>query len=116
MDRLELCGMEFYSYHGCFQQERICGGRYIVDCICNLDLTKAAQSDNLNDTVDYPKIYEIIKRDISTPANLIEHLAGRIISSIKADFPQIESVTITISKLNPPIDGSMAAAKVTLTR
>ena len=57
---IELEGMEFKAYHGCLEQEKVRGNLFTVDFRGELDLSAAAESDNLNDTLNYGEIYEIV--------------------------------------------------------
>ena len=57
---IELEGMEFKAYHGCLEQEKVRGNSFTVDFRGEMDLSAAAESDNLNDTVNYGEIYELV--------------------------------------------------------
>lgn len=112
--RIELRDMEFHSFHGCLPQERRDGARYHVDFSCVCDITDAADSDQLEDTLDYGAVYEIVSRQMSIPSNLLEHVAARIARAVRAAFPGIESLSITVSKEHPPVDGPVAWSSVTV--
>jgi dihydroneopterin aldolase len=112
---IELNGLRFHSYHGCFDYERSEGGEYTVDFSATLDLQRAAQSDDLADTVDLEEVYYIIEREMMVPSSLIEHVATRIASSLKEEFPQLLSVTVRLTKLTPPLPGPADSSSVTIT-
>ena len=79
MDRIgtiELEGMEFKAYHGCLDQEKVRGNAFTVDFRGQLDLSKASESDNLNDTVNYGEIYEIVAEEMSIPSELLENVVS----------------------------------------
>lgn len=114
MGILKLNEMKFYAYHGCFREERVIGNHFIVDFECTTDMSKAMLSDNIEDTVNYQAVYSVIKEEMMIPSNLLEHVAGRILKRIKAEFPAINSATISVSKLNPPLGGEIAASRVEL--
>ena len=109
---IELKEMSFYAYHGVMEQEKKVGNTYIVDLKLCTNLSKAIQTDNLEDTVNYAAIYEIVKEEMKIHSQLLEHVAGRIISHIKQTFPEITSVEIRLAKLNPPISGDIKEAAV----
>lgn len=111
---IELCGMEFHSYHGCLEKERRKGARYLVDFRCTLDVSKAVQTDNLEDTLDYGRIYDIVSAQMAIPSNLLEHVAGRIVAAIAEEFPWLGSFSIKVSKEKPPVSGKAAWSSVTL--
>jgi len=116
MAQLTLQNMEFYAHHGHFKEENIIGGRFRVDVVIETDISKPATSDDLNDAVDYSRIYEIVKREIHQVSHIIEHVASRIADAIHAEFTGIGQVTVTVYKLNPPVGGKMDHFSVTITR
>ncbi len=111
---IELEGMEFKAYHGCLEQEKVRGNFFTVDFRGELDLSAAAESDNLNDTLNYGEIYEIVAYEMSIPSELLENVAGRIVKSIAAAYPQFVSFSVRVSKRKPPVDGVAAWSRVTL--
>jgi dihydroneopterin aldolase len=108
--------MEFYAHHGHFREEQIIGGRFSVDLVIDTDLTAVAESDELSDTVDYSRIYEIVRTEMVRPSKLLEHLAKRIIDAVYLVSADIKKVTVTVSKLNPTIGGKMDKFSVILSR
>ena len=97
--------MEFKAYHGCLEQEKVRGNLFTVDFRGEMDLLAAAESDNLNDTVNYGDIYEIVSYEMSIPSELLENVAGRIVKAIEARFPQFVTFSVRVSKKRPPVDG-----------
>ena len=61
MGQLVLENMEFYAHHGHFDEEQTIGGRFTVDLVIDTDFSKAAETDNLEDAVDYSLVYEMVK-------------------------------------------------------
>lgn len=112
---IELNGMAFHANHGVFDFEKADGGDFMVDFSAEADITKAVASDDLVDTVDYAAVYEIIRREMDIPSNLLEHVAARIAAAVKEAFPQLLSVTVKISKLNPPLPGQVESSSVIVT-
>ncbi|MDL2257415.1 dihydroneopterin aldolase [Bacteroidales bacterium OttesenSCG-928-I14] len=111
---INLTQMNFFAFHGVMEQEKKVGNVFTVDLSLHLDLSAAVESDDLNDTINYATIYEIVKQEMETASNLLEHLAGRIIKAIKANFPQIEGIEITLAKRRPPFAADIKEASVTL--
>ena len=111
---IELDGMEFKAYHGCLEQEKVRGNSFTVDFRGELDLSAAAESDNLNDTLNYADIYEIVAYEMSIPSELLENVAGRIMKAIEDKFPQLVSFSVRVSKKRPPVDGVAQWSRVTL--
>ena len=113
--KIELSGMDFRAFHGCFDFERTEGSYFTVDFCAHLDIERAAQTDNLEDTVDYGAIYDTISREMDIPSNLLEHVAARIAKAIKAEFPALHDITVKISKHIPPVAGPVDSSSVTVT-
>ena len=111
---IELEGMEFKAYHGCLEQEKIRGNVFIVDFKGSLDLSAAAESDNLNDTLNYGEIYEIVAEEMSIPSELLENVAGRIMKAIEERFPHLVEFSVRVSKKRPPVEGIAQWSRVTL--
>lgn len=61
MDKVFVEGMEFYGYHGVFKEENKLGQRFKVDLITELDLSKAGQTDDLEQTINYAELYHVCK-------------------------------------------------------
>jgi dihydroneopterin aldolase len=111
---IELRGLKFYAYHGVLPQETRVGNHYIVGVALTVSLAKAMISDDLGDTIDYAGVYTVIKQEMAVPSKLLEHVAGRILHSLKRHFPQLTGIKLSISKLNPPVGGDIHSASVVL--
>lgn len=103
---IQLHNLEFYAYHGLLPQERVVGGHYRVDV--ELSLTpplRALTEDVIDDTVNYAEVYALIRQQMEQPVNLLEHLVHRITQGLYAQFPQIQAVKLSVTKVTPPISG-----------
>ncbi|WP_420318004.1 dihydroneopterin aldolase [Ekhidna sp.] len=114
MGKVSLEGMEFYARHGYYEEERVIGNKYSVDVTLDVDFSEAASDDKLEGTVNYEKVYEIVQNVMSIDANLLEHLAGKMIKALKENFSEVNQVQVRISKYNPPIKGLCHKATVEL--
>lgn len=112
---IELVGMEFHAFHGCLEQERREGNTFVVDFRGKADLKKAAKSDNLEDTIDYSKVYEIVAAEMAKPSNLLENVAARIVDAVKRADLGFWFVLVRVSKKNPPVGGTCSWSRVTAT-
>lgn len=114
MGKIIVKGIKLYAFHGCTDEEQKIGTHYEIDVIIETNLENASISDNLNDTIDYVGIYEIVKEQMSIKSRLIEHVAKRIINQSLLRFTAIETIKVTVSKLNPPINGIVERVSVVL--
>ncbi len=114
MATIAIEGMEFFSYHGHFEEESVIGTRFLIDLYLETDTSKAEKSDKLNDTVNYQEVYLTVKEQMRKPSHLLEHVARRIIDAVKENFKEVEFVEIKLQKLNPPLGGQIESVSVTL--
>jgi 7,8-dihydroneopterin aldolase/epimerase/oxygenase len=108
--------MEFYAFHGHFREEQIVGNKFLVDLTVETDMTKAMESDNLKDAVNYQKVYEIVKRQMGIKSHLLEHIAGQIIDALYSEMKGIKKITIKVSKMNPPMGGRIGSVSVVISK
>jgi len=106
--------MLFHARHGVFEEETIIGGSFEVSLELETDFSKGMNSDELNGTVDYSKVYKLIQKEMSVPSKLLEHLGKRILDSIYQNFTSIQYVKLKISKLNPPINGEIERVSIVI--
>ena len=115
-DRIELRGLRVLGVHGALAEEQTRAQPFEVDVDVTADLSKAGATDELDDTLDYGAIAEAADRIVSGERFiLLERLAQRIADEILAD-ERVESVTVTVRKLRPPVPVDLATAAVTINR
>ena len=109
--------MVFYGYHGVHDEERKLGQRFIVSASLHTTSALDAGIRNLEDTVDYTRVYADIKEIMeSRQFQLLECCANTIADRLLADYPLIESLSICIQKPSVPIQGSLKSVEVEVFR
>jgi dihydroneopterin aldolase len=117
MDRMMLKRMVFYGYHGVYPEENRLGQKYIVDLDLRLDLSRAAQSDDVEDTINYAEIHTVVKSIVEgAPVKLIETLTEKIASALFGTYTSIIKATVSVTKPNPPFDMTFDGVTVELRR
>lgn len=117
MGKIIIEEMEFYAFHGHYQEEQIVGNRFLVDLEMETSLDRAAESDQLKDTVNYQRAYQIIKDEMrKKKSSLLENIGKRILDALYAELTGVEKVTIRIRKMHPPMGGPIRSVGVTMTR
>jgi 7,8-dihydroneopterin aldolase/epimerase/oxygenase len=116
MDQILLENMEFFSFHGHYAEERKIGNRFRVSVSMDTDMQKPSQTDHLEDALDYRSVYETVKEEMKVPSHLLEHVTGRIVESLCAKFSSIKSVTVKVTKLNPPLGGKTEGVSVVISK
>ena len=109
-----LKGIHFYAYHGLLPQEAVVGNEYVITIMLSVDISKAMQTDDVHDTVNYAEVYQVVKTEMQQRSNLLEHVAGRIAHRLLHDFPTITSVDIQLEKLNPPLGAAISSSAIHL--
>ena len=112
MGIIRLQNIRTFSYHGCLQEEKKIGSDYRVDLNIKTDLRRSATSDELKDTVDYVLLNRIVVEEMALRSNLLEHVAHRIIARVFREIAAVSRITLSVSKLNPPIGGDVEAVTV----
>jgi len=117
MGKIKIEEMEFYAFHGHYQEEQIVGNRFLVDLELKTDLRKPAQSDQLRDAVNYQHAYQIVKNEMRrTNSKLLENIGKRILDALFAEMEGIQKATIRIRKLNPPMGGPIRSVGIKMSR
>lgn len=112
MAEIKLVGMSFYAHHGYYTHERTRGNNYIIDISVDMDIERAALSDELHHTVNYEVIYRICSDIMEQPCKLIETVAFRIAHEIKESFPHLQNIRVVIHKMKPELGGPVQSAQV----
>ena len=113
MGVITVSGIKLYAYHGCMKEEAKIGSDYEVDVVLESDLSKAAMTDDLTQTIDYVAVNKIVAEEMAIRSKLLEHVAKRIIDKLVDNHPEIVSIEVSVAKLNPPIDGNVDRVVVT---
>lgn len=111
---IELEKVRFFAYHGVMPQERIVGNHFEVNLLVKVDFQAAIEQDDLTNTISYADMYDVVKKEMMIPSDLIEHVAGRIMRALRKTWPAIAGIRLKVSKLNPPIPGDVDRASVIL--
>jgi 7,8-dihydroneopterin aldolase/epimerase/oxygenase len=115
-DRVTLRGIQGRGRHGVLASERAHGQVFLVDLVIGLDTRKAADSDDLDHTVDYSLLAERTVHLIEgEPVDLIETLAARIAEACLTE-PVVDQVEVTVHKPQAPVAVPFADVSVTIVR
>ena len=107
-----LNDVHLYAYHGVMEQERKVGGWFSVTLRVHYNISRAMDTDQVDDTISYADLLDTVKEQMAQPSQLVEHVAGRIGQAVARRFPQAERIEVRLLKLNPPMGGQCAGAGV----
>lgn len=108
--------MQFYAHHGCCDIEQQVGCRFTVDLSVETDVRTAVQTDCIDQALNYVALYEIVASQMARPRRLLESVGAAILRDLREAFPQIESMRLALSKINPPVGGPLACSRVVMTQ
>lgn len=109
--------MQFFAFHGHYNEEKLAGNKFSADLTMWADTEKVQKSDNLDDALNYQVAYAIVKEVITTTkSNLLENIAENVLNALFAEFSQLEKAKIKIRKLNPPMGGQIGDVGVEICR
>jgi dihydroneopterin aldolase len=112
---ITLTGLTVRGHHGVYDFERARGQEFVVDVVLELDLDKAAASDNVEDTVHYGDLADRLAGIVAgEPVNLIETLTHRLLAACLAE-PLVDAATVTVHKPRAPIPHAFGDVAVTMT-
>ncbi|RLZ10458.1 dihydroneopterin aldolase [Faecalibacter macacae] len=114
MGTIILENIKIYSNHGCLDEEARIGSDYLVDLEARADFSKACESDELVDALDYVTLNNIVKEEVSIRSKLLEHVCKRVLDRIGQELTTVTYAKIKLSKVNPPIGGHVEKVSIIL--
>lgn len=109
-----LRDVRFHALHGVAPIEKKVGCDFTVSVRAAVEVSAAMEQDSVEVTLNYATLYEVVKREMMIPSNLIEHVAGRIGKAVFNTFPQVKALDISLMKVNPPMGADCEGAGVEL--
>ena len=109
---INLDNMEFYAFHGCYEEERVVGNRFRVDLSLTIDAGIAAASDSVADTVNYLDVYQCVREEMMKKSRILEHVVARILDAVTERFPGVLSVRVRVAKMAPPLGGQVESVSI----
>jgi dihydroneopterin aldolase len=106
--QIALEGIVYYATHGAYPEENTLGAKYELDIYLEVStdtVLKAAETDDLSQTVNYKKIFEIASEIMLERQKLLETLACKIAHAILIQEPKVLHVQVRVSKYHPPLGG-----------
>ena len=106
--------LKIYAFHGCMEEEKVIGSDYVVNICAVCSVGKKAFEDEIGGTVDYVCLARIAKREMSVRSELLEAVVNRIISCCFNEISVLEQISVTVSKLSPPINADVGSVSVSM--
>ncbi len=106
--------LKIYAFHGCMEEEKVIGSDYIVNICATCSVGKKAFEDEIEGTVDYADLARIVKREMYIRSKLLEAVVNRIINCCFDEISVLDQISVTVSKLNPPINADVDSVSVSI--
>jgi 7,8-dihydroneopterin aldolase/epimerase/oxygenase len=110
---VHLADLRFFAYHGVYEGESITGAEYEV-CLDVLYEEKKIPFDSLKNIISYTDLYEIVRKRMAVPTPLLEAVAESAIRKIRRKYSFVKEISISIFKLQPPIENFQGKVGITL--
>jgi dihydroneopterin aldolase len=108
---VELKKVHFHAFHGLYEEEKKAGNDYEFNLSVSWDAE--ALITHLNETVNYVKLYELVKAEMNNPRQLLETLLMELAEIIHQEFLFVKEINMSIAKLNAPILNFIGSTSVT---
>ena len=108
---VSIKGAEFFAYHGFYEEERMTGNTFVIDAEVELKSFDSAD-DNINDTVNYEKLYAICDEEMKNTQKLLETVVYNIITKFNNSFSNVTGGKVKMEKIGPQLGGKVAKAVV----
>lgn len=116
-DSISLRDLRVSAVVGVLPQERSNPQPLSIDIDIHTDLTSAGVSDRLEDSVDYGAVCDrVVDLATSGAPLLLERLAHLLAEDLLGAFRAVDSVTVEVRKLRPPVPHDLATSGVRITR
>lgn len=102
---IEVNDMRLYANHGVMEQERLVGNEFEVTVHLVLDSDAEFGADDLESTVNYATVCDVIRWVMASPADLLETVCQRLAEALCREFSLVVSGMVRVAKLTPPIAG-----------
>ena len=117
MDKITIKNLKIFAFHGVNPEEKENGQNFFLDIDYYVDISKACQSDEIEDTVSYAKVVKVINAAFTSDKfNLIEKAAQKVADAIFENFGSIYKVEITLKKPEAPVKADFDYMAVTIIR
>lgn len=112
---IELKSLRFFAEHGMYQEEMKVGNEFEVDVSIECKSPKK-KITSIDQTINYVEVYRIIQEEFAVRRFLLETLAMEIAEKLQMQFNEIENISISIRKMNPPITNFSGSVAITYSK
>ncbi|WP_207420468.1 dihydroneopterin aldolase [Desertivirga brevis] len=111
--RVALEGVRFFAFHGFYPEEQLIGNEFILDLITEMEVTDDG-GDDLKNTVNYERLFEIAKSEMKQTRKLLETVAHGILRQVIVEFPFVTKAEVSIRKMCLPMGAEIKNSLIQL--
>lgn len=116
-DRISLSRIGVFAHHGVYAEEEKLGQRFYISVTLGLDLTEAGRNDDLEASVSYADIAQLVQEiAVGQRFRIIEALAEAIATAILAGYPRVADIAVTVEKPGAAVAAILDGIAVTISR
>ena len=108
--------LKIYAFHGCMDEEKVIGSDYVINIKALCFVGEKVFNDDITQTVDYVDLARIAKREMAVRSKLLEAVIKRIIDASFKEIDSLEELSVSVSKINPPINADVKSVSVTMSK
>tara|TARA_B100000900_G_scaffold388669_1_gene380923 strand:- start:425 stop:793 length:369 start_codon:yes stop_codon:yes gene_type:complete len=108
--------LKIYAFHGCMDEEKVIGSDYVINMKALCFVGEKVFNDDITKTVDYVDLARIAKREMAVRSKLLEAVIKRIIDTSFKEIDSLEELSVSVSKINPPINADVKSVSVTMSK
>ncbi len=117
MDKIIIKGLKFFAFHGVNPEEKEQGQDFIFDIELYVNMQRACESDNVEDTVSYAKVVKTVRRVFTAEKyDLLEKCARVVADAILDEYERVFMVDVTLKKPNAPVSAEFDYMAVNIVR
>jgi dihydroneopterin aldolase len=110
--KIHLHNLKFFSHHGIHEEEKILGTEFEVNI--EVEINQTERIDSIHQTLNYVEVYEAVKKRMAIATPLLETIVEDLMTQIHQTSSLIKSISISIKKINPPIENFIGSVGVSL--
>lgn len=115
MIAIELHDIRMHAFHGIYEGEEKQGNPYVINLDVKYD-ERTSDFDDIRNTIDYTELFEIVRHRMQIATGLVEKVCESIVLRIKHQYPFVKEISLSIHKLQPPIEHLQGSVGVTLNK
>jgi len=113
MVTIHLHKLMMNAHHGIYEEEEQVGANYELNLDVKFDEGNSS-FERIDETINYEELFNVVKKKMMVPTPLLEKVCEGIIRKIRHEFSGVREITISIYKLDAPMENFQGKVGVTM--